>query len=127
MVTAEVKAAEAARVVGVKGLLLHLLKTIKLIVKVAVKVEGAKVVGVVTGRKRMTSKVGSLIMIKMTIVILRQFYSKPHNKILASHNGIKTNGRTSGIKMCKKMIVGMLSTKTKAGLSRRSKMSCKNT
>ena len=97
----------AARVVVVKGLL-HLLKTIKVTVKVAVRaakvavrVEEVKVVEIIKDQKRTTSKSGSSIMIiiQIKVVILKRFYSRLHNKILASHNGTKTNGRTSGLIM----------------------------
>ena len=116
-VVVEVKATAAvarveARVVVVKGLLHHL-KTIKVTVKVevrvvakvavrvAVKVEVVKVVEIIKDQKRTTSKSGSSIMIivQIKVVILKQFYSRPLNKILASHNGTKTNGRTSGLIM----------------------------
>ena len=125
----EVKAvaAVAARVVGVKGLLLHLLKTIKVTVKAAVKVEEAKVVEIIKDLNEKKSKSGSSIMIIMTVVILRQSYSRPLSKILASHSGIKTHGRTNGITMCKKMIDGIKSTGMKDGQLRKSKMNCKNT
>ena len=122
----EAKAVVAARM-GDKGLLLRLLKTIKVIVKVVARVVGIKVVvEVITGQKKTTnglilrrSKSGSSIMIKMTVGILIRSYNRPHSKILASHSGIKTSGRTSGIIMCKKMIAGIKSTKMKAGLLRR--------
>ena len=115
-VVVEVKATAAVarveeRVVVDKGLL-HLLKTIKVTVKVevrvakvavkvAAKVEGVKVVEIIKDQKRTTSKSGSSIMIivQIKVVILKQFYSRLHNKILASHNGTKTNGRTSGLIM----------------------------
>ena len=128
----EVKAAAgaarvAAIVVGVKGLLLHLLKAVKVAIKVAGKVEGVKVVEVINDLKEKKLKNGSSIIITMTVVILTQSYNRPLSKTLASHSGIKNNGRTNGLTVCKKMIGGIKSTRMRDGQLRKSKMNCKNT